>query len=141
MKDYDDEVRELEGRTRQFKLRGVEFEAKPVMPGQHLSALADMQTGADSAHSYETVTGAIRATLLESYRERWDQVLEAEYDVPISLQTLMKIADDLVENATGRPPTQPSPSGTTDGRTSTRSTDASDSTVPPVLTPLTPARG
>lgn len=141
MKDYDDDVRALEGQTRQFKLRGVEFEAKPLMPAQHLSALADIQTGAETFHTYDTVTSAIRATLIESSRERWDALLEAEHEIPISLTTLMQIADDLVEQVAGRPPTPPTPSGSINGPTSTRSTDASASTVAPVLPPLTPARG
>lgn len=141
MKDYDDDVRGLEGQTRSFALRGVEFEAKPVMPARHLSALADMQTGADSAHAYETVVSAVRATLIESNRERWDELLEREHEIPISLQTLMKIADDLVEQAAGRPPTQLTRSGSTDEITSTRSTDESGSTVGPVLPLSSPARG
>ena len=131
-KDYDDEVRKLEGLTREFTLRGVLFVAKPTMPGEHLSRLADMQTGANSSRSYETCTDAIRATLLEEYREQWDELLAKEFDVPISLSTLMKIADDLVEEATGRPPTPRTPSGSTAENGSTKSTDASDSTAAPV---------
>lgn len=140
MKDYDDDVRDLEGVTRSFKLRGVELQAKPTMPAQHLSALADLQTGVNTARSYETLTDAIRDTLVEADRERFDAVLTQEHTVPISLETLMQIADDLVAKATGRPPTPPTPSGSTEGNGSTRSTDGIVSTVGPVLPVSTPVR-
>lgn len=139
--DYDDDLRSFEGVTRPFTLRGVHFEALPTMPAQHLSALADMQTGADSSRAYRTVTEAIRATLVDSYRDRWDELMEQDQKVPIRLQTLLQIADDLVEEATGRPPTPPTPSGSTGENGSTRSTDGSASTVVPGLPSSIPGRG
>lgn len=138
MKDYDEDVRNLTGVTRKFTLRGVEFWAKPTMPGDHLSELADVQNGSTSSGTFQIVTGAIRATLVESSRPAWDDLLRQELDVPISLKTLMSIADDLVEEATGRPPTQPSPSGSTGESTSTRSTDGSGSTEALASRPSTP---
>lgn len=141
MKDYDDEIRDLEGVTQSFRLRGVEFVAKPVMPARHLSALSDMQTGADAGHPYETTTDAIRATLFEDYREQWDALLAKDHEVPISLGTLMKIADDLVEATVGRPPTRRTPSGSMGVNGSTRSTDGSGSTEAPASEPLAHARG
>jgi len=131
MKDYDADVRNLEGKTRPFVLRGVEFEAKPTMPAEHLSALADVQNGSTSGETFRVINAAIRATLVETSRPAWDELLQRDMDVPITLKVLMSIADDLVEDATGRPPTQPSPSGSTGESTSTRSTDGSGSTVGP----------
>lgn len=139
-KDYDDDVRALEGVTREFTLRGIHFVCKPVMPGEHLSNLADAATGANATRLWFTYSEAIRATLLEEYREAWDELLQREMEIPISLNTMMQISDDLVQDATGRPPTQPSPSGSRGENGSTRSTDASGSTAAPVLPPSTPAR-
>lgn len=138
MKDYDSESRQLEGVTRSFTLRGVEFEAKPAMPGEHLSALADMQTGNSDGRAYEVCTAAIRATLIPSHRETWDQVLAGEYEVPITLKTLMQIADDLVEEATGRPPQPRTPSGSTGENGSTRSTESFASMAGPASSPSSP---
>ncbi len=137
MKDYDEDVRNLSGTTRKFVLRGVEFWAKPTMPAKDLSALADVQSGANDGQTYQIITGVIRSTLLESSRPAWDDLLTQEMDVPITLKTLMSIADDLVAETTGRPPTQPSPSGTTGESTSMRSMDDSVSTGVLPLTPST----
>jgi hypothetical protein len=131
MKDYDADVRNLDGVTRKFTLRGVEFTAKPTMPGDHLSALADVQSGSTTGATFTIITAAIRATLVETSRPAWDELLLTEQSVPINLRTLMAIADDLVEDATGRPPTPRSPSGTTDESDSTRSTDGSGLTAVP----------
>jgi hypothetical protein len=141
MKDYDADVRNLEGRTRPFTLRGVEFTAKPTMPAEHLSALADVQNGTTEGATFAILNAAIRATLVETSRPAWDELLKREMDVPITLKTLMSIADDLVEDATGRPPTQPSLSGSTGESTSTRSTDGSGSAEVPASPGSTLERG
>ena len=137
MKDYDDDVRNLEGVTRGFVLRGIEFTAKPTMPAQHLSALSDLQSGAAIADPYGTLTAAIRDTLVESDRARWDELLAQDLPVPINLKTLMQISDDLVADATGRPPTPPTPSGSTGENGSTKSTDVFASMAAPASAPST----
>lgn len=140
MKDYDEDVRNLAGVTRKFTLRGIEFAAKPTMPAKHLSDLGDIQAGNTNGQMFEVVSSAIRATLLETDRPAWDTLLASEQEVPITLKVLMQIADDLVEASTGRPPTQPSPSGTTGQNGSTRSTDGSASTEALASPPSTPER-
>jgi hypothetical protein len=48
--------------------------------------------------------------------------MEADLDNPITLGQLTEIANDLVEEVTGRPPTPPTPSTPTGGNGGTRST-------------------
>lgn len=123
MKNYDEDVAKYEGVTRTFTLRGVEFTAKPTMPADAVSDLAFLGTGKFEGSLYVLLTGIIRRTLVVASREAWDDLITADLDVPISLDTYSKIANELVEDATGRPTQPPSPSGATGGTTGTPSTD------------------
>jgi hypothetical protein len=127
MKNFDDDVRDLEGVTHEFTLRGETFVAKPIVPGAELSKVGGFET--NPGEMWQITADVIRATLKPEYRERWDQVLTAEYDIPIGLDKLIEIMNWLVERSTGRPPTLPSPSGNTGASTTTKSTDGSGSTA------------
>lgn len=127
-KDYDVERSKLEGVDRSFTLCGIEFQCAPTMPARSLSMLADVQSGVRTAGLYEAICEVIRSTIRPEHREAWDDLLERDdLAVPIDMNTLLQIADDLCEAATGRPTSPPSPSTTTPKKTPIGSTDASDS--------------
>jgi hypothetical protein len=87
----------------EFRLRGVTFRANPAMPVRHVRRLAKAQRS-QRPETYSTVVAAIRATLVEGDRRRWDALLADEsIEVPITLQTLMQVADDLVGGPRARP--------------------------------------
>lgn len=128
MKDYDVERSKLEGVNREFRLAGVTFACAPTMPAPALSDLADLQSGTRTGQAFALVSGVIRATLRPESREEWDALLARDdLEVPIDLATLLQVADDLVQAATGRPTQPPSPSSHTPATTPTRSTDGSGS--------------
>lgn len=126
MKDYDAERAKLQGLERTFPLCGIEFTAAPTMPARALSDLADVQSGATTSRLYDTVVEIIVATLRADSRKPFEELLAREdLDVPIDMQTLLNIANDLCEVATGRPTLQPLPSNSTPERTQAASTGGS----------------
>lgn len=128
VKDYDAKRRENEGKFREFSLAGETFVAKPIMGADAISDLADIETGQIQGGVYEKLVSVIRRTLKADQRDRWDELLERDLDVPIDLATLMQIAEDLVAGTAGRPFQQPSPSG--NGATTTGTSSTEDSASP-----------
>ena len=135
MKNYDTEREKLDGIVREFTLGGVTFQAMAAMPGEALSDLADVQKNPEKEGSWGIVAEAIRRTLLPDQREGWDEVLAKDLNPPITFALLMRVAGDLLEEATGRPPVPATSSGNTDVNTPTRSTDGFVTVARPAGTP------
>lgn len=128
MTNYDVDREKLEGIDREFTLCGITFRVAPTMPAAALSDLADLQSGTARGGAYTLVTEVIRRTLRIESRDDWDALLDRDdLNVPIDLPLLLKIADDLVVTATGRPTRPPSPSMPTRSSTPRASTDHYDS--------------
>ena len=134
-KDYDVQRRALVGQRRTFTLGGIEFTAKPVMDAEAVSDLADLQSGKTDEQLFLVTTGIIRRTLVSECREDFDTLMAADLDEPISFGLLIEIANDLVEDTTGRPTEPPSRSGRTGGSITVPSTGNSASKEEPVSTP------
>lgn len=123
-----DDLAALEGTTRPVVLRGVTFQAKPTMHARDFGAFSTIASGEVQGNLFELVNGVIRNTLVPSERERWDDLLAMDMAVPIDWAELVALADTIAGRAVDRPTVPPSPSGSTNGSTSTRSMDGSGST-------------
>ena len=134
MKNFDAERETLAGLSRRFTLAGEEFEAMPAMPGWATSDLADVYKNPETPNAWSTMEQAIRATLVPSCRELWDEVLKRDLNPPITFNVMLSVATFLIEEMSGRPPVPQSSSGSTDGRTQTPSTGGFVSVVPPAST-------
>ena len=122
----------LQGVTRTVKLREHEFIAKPTMSGQDFGAITALANGSAEGDLFKVLSTAIRNTLIASEREKWDAIWKLDLDVPITWEETLAVANELCEEATGRP-TQPlSLSGRSGENGQTRSTGASDFTAVPV---------
>jgi hypothetical protein len=83
-------------RYTEFRLRGETFRAHTAMPLKHVRRLARAQ---EPVVPYSMIAAAIRATLVDEDRRRWDALLADEsVDPPIALKTLSRIAVDLMRD-------------------------------------------
>lgn len=128
MKDYDEGRLQHTGVTRSFTIAGESFVVKPVMGAESISELADIETSVVTDRIYQRLTGIVRRTIVAADRERWDELLARDLDIPIELKTLMEIAEDLVADGVGRPSQPLSPSTNGGESTQTQSTGGSGST-------------
>jgi hypothetical protein len=131
---YAAKAEELAGIERSFTFAGVEFRIKPVMPADAAADLAEIQMDRLADNYYDTIVSIVRRSLRPEYRSRWDDLLAAEREVPITLEVLAQLVAELsneearmLEERTGRPTQPSSPSGSTGENGSTKSTDVSES--------------
>lgn len=116
-RDFD----ELLPKDRSFKVRGETFDFQDVGP-EVLTAFEPSTNGAEEDPNaiWKLMDEQIMLFLKESDRERW-RTLRARTEQPVTIAQINAILTWLMEEQTGRPTEQPSPSAPGRGRSAASS--------------------
>lgn len=127
MKEFEPEaeVARLADSFVEFSLRGVPFRAKPAIDHRDFDMFMSLGDASQMSGAVERLNSAIRNTLLPEYRDAWYDLLQRDLDVPITFDTLVQVANYLVEATTDRPTSPSSRSGRSGENGATSSQDGS----------------
>lgn len=129
MKDFDEARKERAERDRSFKIGGETFVMKTGVRPEVLASYEEIDTDKPALEVIGLVDEVILGMMEngDGSHERYRDLRAREND-PLSLEDLRDVVQWLIEEQTGRVPTQPlSPSGPGPERTRTRSTGGSSS--------------
>lgn len=130
-KNFDDSRNARLHRDRTFTIGGETFTLRPGVRPEEFAEYADMSEDTPARESIEIMDRLILSMIEDlDAEERWKRI-RSDTRNPITLEDLSDVSRWMLEEQTGRPTQQPSPSG--DGRetTGTTSMGASPSPVPP----------
>lgn len=118
MKDFN----ELLAQEREFRVQDQTFKWRDVRP-EVLSAFEITENGDDPNAIWDLMDRQILLFLPESEQEKW-KTLRANEESPVTIAQMNAILTWLMEEQTGRPTEQPSPSAPGPGNTAASSKGA-----------------
>lgn len=109
-----------------FTLRGETFRIRRIIPFAVLRKISSVRNETNDADVFEAFESAIISLLAtDKDRERFKALLaDTTSDFPVTYQDILKVQNWVIQEASGRPPTQPSSSSgsaSTNGHAGTES--------------------
>mgnify|MGYP003343442515 CR=1 FL=1 len=101
-KDFGNPSESVTKEKLSFKLYDEEFECIPALPGKTLLDFAAISASEDGGESAKAITGFFEKVLLPESYERFEKLAE-DPDRIVSVETLAKIIEFLIEELTDRP--------------------------------------
>jgi hypothetical protein len=130
MHNFDDEQRgrqDNDAEDHEFTLRGEVFSIRRVIPYAVLRQLSGIGVESSDNDALAAVEFAVLSMLTggKEAKDRFQNVITAVDDFPVTYSDLLEVQDWMIREATGRPPTQPEASSDSSGTNGNPSTETS----------------